>query len=236
MWLECGKGGVHQKEGDLRSFQIAYIHGSPVGLEFAVKHPRTLPPGLVIQLNNLRTAPLPRALPRALPRIQAVQVHCESGPFDVDDATKPSVIEQVTKHNATTHRRIPEDDDDGDGGGEPQAIEEQVTKPSVMLATKPRFHIPEDDDDDDDDAIKPSAMLDTKPPAQHRPMSNRTNHDGTEPQAKRQQTLAGEWAPEPTTTKKPKTSKKSKTSGTQLTLRFGQTTNPKKAASTKKTA
>jgi hypothetical protein len=145
------------------------------------------------------------------------------------------VIEQVTKHNAT-HRRIPEDDDDGDGGGEPQAIEEQVTKPSVMLATKPRFHIPEDDDDDDDDAIKPSAMLDTKPPAQHQPMSNRTNHDGTEPPAKRQQTLAGEWAPEPTLTKKPKTSKKLKTSGTQLTLRFGQTTNPKKAASTKKTA
>jgi len=41
MWLECGMGGVHQSEGDLRPFSLSYISGSPAGLEFAAKHPRT---------------------------------------------------------------------------------------------------------------------------------------------------------------------------------------------------
>jgi hypothetical protein len=63
-------------------------------------------------------------------------------------------------------------------------------------------------------------MLDAKPPA-------------IEPPTKRQQTLDGEWAPETTTTKKLNSSKKSN-SGTQPTLRFGQTTNPNKAASIEK--
>ena len=79
MWLECGMGGVHQSEGDLRPFSLSYISGSPAGLEFAAKHPRKLRSDLVIQLNNLRAAPRPRTLPRALPRIQAIQAHYESG-------------------------------------------------------------------------------------------------------------------------------------------------------------
>ena len=44
MWLACGMGGVQQKEGDLRSFSLSYISGSPAGLEFAAKHPRKLDP------------------------------------------------------------------------------------------------------------------------------------------------------------------------------------------------
>ena len=277
----------------MRSFSLSYISGSPAGLEFAAKHPHKLQSDLVNQLNNLRAAPRPRTLPRALPRIQAIQAHYESGPFDVDNATKPSATEQIVEQNATSRRiislieqeanpsavsdfHIPEsddddvdfntkssamvatkprfqftesDDDDVDFNTKPLAMvatkprfqftesdDDDVdfnTKPSAMVATKPRFHIPEDDDAD---ATEPSAMLDTKQPAQHQPMSNRTNDYGTEPPAKRQRILHNDWAPEPTTTKKPKTSKKSKTSGTQLTLRFGQTMIPKKSVSTKKKA
>ena len=66
MWLACGMGGVSQKKDDLRSFSLSYICGSPAGLEFAAEHPRKLRSDLVIQLNNLRTAPLPRTRRRIL--------------------------------------------------------------------------------------------------------------------------------------------------------------------------
>ena len=74
---------------------------------------------------------------------------------------------------------------DDNGGGKPQATEEQVTKPSAMLATNSRFHILESDDDDVDFNTKPLAMVATKRPAQHQPMSNHTNVDATKPPPKK---------------------------------------------------
>ena len=161
IWLGCGMGGVQQKEGDLRSFSLSYICGSPAGLEFAAQHPRTLRPDLVNQLNNLRTAPRPRALPR----IQAVQ---------------------VAEPNASSQLIIRDEDDNG--GGKLRAINDDVIEPRKRAGS--RFRILESDDDDDDGAIKPSAMVATPPkkktttkkattkrPAQHQPMSNISNVD-----------------------------------------------------------
>jgi hypothetical protein len=119
MWLDCGKGGVRQKEGELRNFSLTYIHGPPDGLEFAAVHRRTLSSNLVQQLNELRMAPQP---PRTLPRSLAIQVD-ESESFSVDDATKPSAIKQVDRSTS-----LDADDDDDDGGGKPRAIKKQVTE------------------------------------------------------------------------------------------------------------
>jgi hypothetical protein len=154
MWLECGKGGVWQKKGELRSFQVGYISGSPVGLEFAAQHPRTLRPDLVTELNNLRNAPLPRALPR----IQAVQ---------------------VAEPNASSQRIIRDEDDNG--GGKLRAINDDVIEPRKHAGS--RFRILESDDDDDDDGATPpkkkttTKKATTKRPAQHQPMSNLSNVD-----------------------------------------------------------
>jgi len=79
----------------------------------------------------------------------------------------PTAIRQVAEPTVT---RL-----DDDGGGKLRAIDDDVIEPRKRAGS--RFRILDSDDDDDDGAIKPSAMVATKRPAQQQPMSNLTNVD-----------------------------------------------------------